>query len=289
MTVNHGLVSHNATHDGLGGPVGSADLMNASLAIIGGTGLYHLLQNAEEVRPETPYGFPGAAIQVGELGGRRVAFLPRHGVDHTLLPAEIPFRANLWALHALGARQVVAVNAVGSLRTPLRRGDMVLVDQFVDRTWGRPDTFSGDGEVVYISAADPFCERMRRTAHGRLLDLQERVHADGTVVVIQGPRFSSRAESTWFSKQGWDLVNMTIYPEVVLARELQMCYVSLCYVTDHDACVGDSATEPVSHHAVAAEFGRGLDRIRHALKVLAPGLADDPSCGCRSAVSSATA
>lgn len=264
--------------------------MVATLAVIGGTGLSRLFDEALELSVPTPYGPASAPVSIGEVAGREVAFLPRHGTVHSLLPADVPFRANLWALRELGVGQIVAVNAVGSLRREHHRGDLVLCDQFVDRTWGRADTYAATGAVTYVSTADPYCGRMRAVAYGHLSARMDGIHPSGTVVVIQGPRFSTRAESQWFAGQGWDLVNMTAYPEVALARELELCYLNISIVTDHDVGIEDlhgAPGEAVSHEAVLAEMARGIDRARSALEVLAPALADEPSCPCRSAMASA--
>jgi 5'-methylthioadenosine phosphorylase len=265
--------------------------MTVSVAIIGGTGFYEFLPGAEEVSVDTPYGSPSAPVSISEVGGRRVAFIPRHGRKHTFLPSEVPYRANLWALKEIGARQIVAFNAVGSLQPNYKRGHFVIADQFVDRTWGRADTFFGGGKGAHVSSADPYCERLRGLAYASLREGVGTVHPTGTIVVIQGPRFSTRAESAWFTSQGWHLVNMTQYPEAVLARELELCYMNLSYVTDYDVGAPEVAAEkemPVSHHEILLQFSLGSSRVREVLHRLVPVLIDDKDCVCHRALSTAT-
>jgi 5'-methylthioadenosine phosphorylase len=266
--------------------------MTTPLGLIGGTGFYTFFTDAEDVEPDTPYGRPSGPISMGEMAGRPLAFLPRHGRQHDYLPSELPYRANLWALRELGVRQVVGFNTVGSLQPDYRRGDLVLADQFVDRTSGRVDSFFGGRNGAHISSAEPYCGRSRAQAVEALGDKVGTVHPTGTVVVIQGPRFSTRAESAWFTAEGWHLVNMTQYPEVVLARELELCYVNLSYVTDYDVAakeiVGAAAEEDiVSHHGVLKAFNDDADRVRIAVSLLAGALTDDPACSCRTALETA--
>lgn len=266
--------------------------MTAPLGLIGGTGFYTFFDDARDVEVDTPYGRPSAPISLGEVEGRPVAFLPRHGRNHDHLPSELPYRANLWALRELGVRQVVGFNTVGSLQPDYRRGDLVLADQFIDRTTGRVDTFFGGDNGAHISSAEPYCARSRAQAAAALGDRVGTVHPSGTVVVIQGPRFSTRAESAWFTAQGWHLVNMTQYPEVVLARELELCYLNLSYITDYDVAAkeivgGSEAEEVVSHHGVLKAFNMDAGRVRDAVRILVSALTEDPACSCRSALATA--
>ncbi|GGM53910.1 purine nucleoside phosphorylase [Longimycelium tulufanense] len=266
-------------------------MTEAGLAIIGGTGFYKFLDDARQVQVDTPHGTPSAPISIAEVSGRKVAFLPRHGLNHDYLPSEVPYRANLWALKEIGVRQIIAFNTVGSLQPEYRKGDFVLVDQFVDRTWGRPDTFFSGNAAAHISSAQPYCGRMRELAAKALANADATVHPAGTVVVIQGPRFSTTAESRWFHSQGWHLVNMTQYPEVVLARELELCYCNLSYITDYDVAakevVGDEEAEAVSHHGVlrafSADAGRVLDMVRRLVEAIPAGF----DCPCRHALEQA--
>src|SRR5919109_4019186 len=223
-------------------------LPRAEIGIFGGSGFYSFLEDTEQVEVETPFGRPSAPVTIGDVGGKRVAFLPRHGLEHELPPHRIPYRANVWAMRELGVRRIVGPCASGSLRPDLALGEFVVCDQFVDRTWGRGDTFYDGPETVHVSAADPYCPELRRVLVETANELAIPVRDGGTVVVVQGPRFSSRAESRWFQALGWDVIKITAYPEGHLARELELCYANISMVTDHD--VGVEGAEPVSHEQV---------------------------------------
>ncbi|WP_281534087.1 MTAP family purine nucleoside phosphorylase [Cryobacterium breve] len=214
------------------------------IAVIGGSGLYRLFDagTVSSLVVDTPYGPTSAPITVGERAGRRVAFLPRHGAGHTEAPHRINYRANIWALASLGVRAIISSSAVGGVSPEYPPGLLVVTDQFIDRTSGRADTFFDEGVVAHLAAADPFDPVLRRTAIAALGELGERFAPTGTVVVIQGPRFSTRAESLWFRAAGAHIVNMTQYPEVVLASELGIGTVNLSFVTDADA--GLAPAEP---------------------------------------------
>lgn len=221
------------------------------LGVIGGSGFYSFFgPEARTVSVDTPYGSPSAPVTVGAVGGHEVAFLPRHGVSHEYSPHTVPYRANMWALRTLGVRRIFAPCAVGSLTAQLGPGSIVVPDQLVDRTRARADTYF-DAGGIHVGFADPYCPALRSTAAGL-----PGVVDGGTMVVIQGPRFSTRAESRWFADQGFTLVNMTGYPEAVLARELEMCYASIALVTDLDA--GIETGSGVTTVDVFAEFERNL-------------------------------
>lgn len=221
------------------------------LGVIGGSGFYSFFgPDARAVSVDTPYGPPSAAITVGTVGEHEVAFLPRHGVDHEFSPHTVPYRANMWALRALGVRRIFGPCAVGSLDPALGPGAMVVPDQLVDRTTGRADTYFDSGGI-HVGFADPYCPSLRNAVTGL-----PGVVDGGAMVVIQGPRFSTRAESQWFAAQGFRLVNMTGYPESVLARELEMCYAAIALVTDVDA--GVESGQGVKAVDVFAEFERNL-------------------------------
>ncbi|MFG3578249.1 S-methyl-5'-thioadenosine phosphorylase [Micromonospora chersina] len=249
----------------------------AELAVIGGSGLYALLDGATEHVLETPYGAPSDPVTIAEVAGRRVAFLPRHGRDHRYPPHLIPYRANLWALRSLGVRQVLAPCAVGGLRPELGPGTFVVPDQLVDRTSGRAQTYYDQG-AVHVSFADPYCPAGRRTlldaAAGRGVPAVD----GGTVVVVQGPRFSTRAESRWFASIGGTVVNMTGHPEAVLARELALCYTSIALVTDLDA--GVEAGGSVTQEEVFRVFGENTDRLRGVLLDAVAALPAERDCPC---------
>lgn len=221
------------------------------LGVIGGSGFYTFFgDDARSISVDTPYGAPSGAITVGAVGDHEVAFLPRHGANHEFSPHTVPYRANMWALRALGVRRIFAPCAVGSLTTALGPGSMVVPDQLVDRTSARSDTFFDSGGI-HVGFADPYCPELRAAATGL-----PGVVDGGTMVVIQGPRFSTRAESRWFASQGFTLVNMTGYPEAVLARELEMCYAAIALVTDLDAGIETGAG--VTAVDVFAEFEKNM-------------------------------
>ncbi|MFC9327023.1 S-methyl-5'-thioadenosine phosphorylase [Kitasatospora sp. NPDC057015] len=269
---------------------GSTGPAPAELGVIGGSGLYALLDDVSEVVVDTPYGPPSDSLFVGEAAGRRVAFLPRHGRGHGLPPHRINYRANLWALHSLGVRQVLAPCAVGGLRPEYGPGTLLVPDQFVDRTSGRVQTYYDgrplpDGsvpEVVHVSMADPYCSDGRRAALDAARDAAWEPVDGGTLVVIEGPRFSTRAESRWFTANGWSVVGMTGHPEAVLARELGLCYTSLALVTDLDAGVESGAG--VTHGEVLAEFARNVDRLRTVLFKALESLPGTRECACTHAL-----
>jgi 5'-methylthioadenosine phosphorylase len=214
-------------------------MARAEIGVFGGSGFYSFLEDVEQVEVETPYGKPSAPFTIGDIGGGSVAFLPRHGLNHELPPHAIPFRANVWAMKELGVRRIIGPNASGALKAELELGEFVVCDQFVERTSGRGDTFYEGPETTHVSAADPFCPDLRTLLVETAGELGIRARDGGTVVVIQGPRFSTRAESKWFQEMGWDTINMTAYPEGYLARELELCYANISMVTDHD--VGSKA------------------------------------------------
>jgi 5'-methylthioadenosine phosphorylase len=247
------------------------------VAVIGGSGFYSLLEDATMATVATPFGPPSAPLTIGTFAGRRVAFLPRHGVDHGYAPHTIPFRANLWALRAAGARQVIATSAVGSLRADYGPGTLVVPDQLVDRTHGRPATFVADGEgVAHMSFADPYCSRGRAAA---LTPTNSSVVDGGTLVVISGPRFSTRAESLEYQSHGWSIIGMTGMPEAVLARELALCYTTLALVTDLDA--GVESGEGVTAHEVFETFAKNLPSLRDLLATTLTNLpAEQGDCLC---------
>ena len=247
----------------------------AEFGVIGGSGLYALLEGATEVEVSTPYGPPSDPITVAEVGGRRVAFLPRHGRDHQFPPHRIPYRANLWALRSIGVRQIVAPCAVGGLRPELGPGTFVVPDQLIDRTSGREQTYYDSG-AVHVSFADPYCPDGRRT----VLAAAGQVGAvdGGTMVVVDGPRFSTRAESRWFTSIGGTIVNMTGHPEAVLARELALCYTAIALVTDLDA--GVEGDHGVTQQEVFRVFGENTARLRGILLDAVAALPETRSCPC---------
>lgn len=250
----------------------------ATIAVIGGSGFYELFDSGEEVSVETPFGAPSDPVVVGEITGRRVAFLPRHGRDHRFPPHAIPYRANLWALRSLGVRQVLAPSAVGALTPAYAPGTLVVPDQLVDRTISRHQTYYDSGGPVHVPFADPYCTRGRVTSITAARELGWEPQDSGTLVVIEGPRFSTRAESQWYAAQGWTLVGMTGHPEAVLARELALCYTTLALVTDTDAGVAEG--EGVTQEEVFVTFGRSVNRLRELVLTIVKSLPEDRTCAC---------
>jgi 5'-methylthioadenosine phosphorylase len=255
-------------------------MTNPDIGVIGGSGFYAFLEHAEQVRVTTPYGDPSDPVVVGDVAGRRVAFLPRHGTDHRFPPHRIPYRANLWALRSLGVRQVLAPCAVGGLRPELGPGTLVVPDQLVDRTSGREQTFHETG-AVHVSFADPYCPVGRAAVLGTAAAWPP--VDGGTMVVVEGPRFSTRAESRWYAEQGWSVINMTGHPEAVLARELGLCYTAIALVTDLDA--GVEGGEGVTQEEVFRVFGDNIARLRDLLFDVVPALPTERTCPCATALS----
>lgn len=257
----------------------------AEIGVFGGSGFYSFLEGATEHRVPTPYGDPSAALVVGEVAGRSVAFVPRHGRRHEFPPHRVPYRANLWAMRSLGVQRVIAPAAAGSLQPHVGRGDFVVCDQLVDRTSGRAATYHDGPETTHVSLADPYCPELRAIAveQGRALGIP--MHERGTVVVIEGPRFSTRAESRWYAAAGWEVVNMTQYPEAALARELELCYLNVSLITDYD--VGVEGVPPVSVEEVVKVFAENNARLRDLLLAIIPAIPAERACACGTALKGA--
>ncbi|ROZ98294.1 S-methyl-5'-thioadenosine phosphorylase [Gordonia sp. OPL2] len=258
---------------------------DGAIGVIGGSGFYTWLAedssftDVSEHRLTTPFGDPSAPLTVGRLDGRRIVFLPRHGVAHEYLPHRLPYRANLWAMHELGVRKLVSASAVGSLEPGYGPGTVVVPDQLVDRTSGRDQTFfdrvgATSQQPIHVSFADPYCPALRAA----MVEGSSTVRDGGTLVVIDGPRFSTRAESRWYAAQGWSVINMTGHPEAVLARELQICYATACLVTDLDA--GVSVGTGVTADEVFAEFARNLPSFAALLVSALRSIDPDDGCEC---------
>lgn len=260
--------------------------VQAEIGVFGGSGFYGLLgQDAREAWVDTPYGAPSDVITVGTFEGKRVAFLPRHGRGHQYPPHRIPYRANLWAMKELGVHSIFAPCAAGSLQPSVKPGDFVVCDQFVDRTTGRVGTFYDGPVTVHISLADPYCPRLRRVLIEEARKQGITVHDGGTVVTIEGPRFSTRAESRWFSQAGWEVISMTQYPEVVLARELNICYANVSLITDYDVgLTDDPSIPPVTHEGVLEVFRQNNAKVVSLLTAAIRSAGDDPECECHRAV-----
>ena len=256
----------------------------AEIGVFGGSGFYSLLDDVREVKVDTPYGPPSDSVFLADVGGRRVAFLPRHGRRHTIPPHRIEYRANVWAMRALGVKAVISPCAAGSLQRHVAPGDFVVCDQFVDRTRGRADTFFDGPISTHVSAAETYDPTLRAIATEVIREHGIPVHERGTVVVIQGPRFSTKAESKWFSDAGWEVINMTQYPEAYLCRELGMAVVNISLITDYDAGVLEG-TGAVDAQAVLAVFEQNAARIQKVvLEMIRRFPADLDGLGARGAL-----
>jgi len=236
----------------------------AEIGVFGGSGFYSLLDDVREIKVDTPYGAPSDSFFLASVAGRRVAFLPRHGRRHTIPPHRINYRANVWAMRSLGVKAVISPCAAGSLQLPVKPGDFVVCDQFVDRTDGRPHTFYDGPIVTHLSSAETYDPTLRRLAIETIRDHGIEVHEHGTVVVIEGPRFSSKAESKWFTDAGWEVINMTQYPEAWLCRELGMAVVNISLITDYDAGI-HAGTEAVDAQSVLEVFATNAERIQQVV------------------------
>ena len=252
-----------------------------SIGVFGGSGFYSLLEDIREIKVETPYGPPSDLVVLGTIGDKRVAFVPRHGKSHQLPPHMIPYTANVWAMKQLGVTRIIAPSAVGSLQTHVRPGDFMVCDQFVDRTTGRKDTYYNGPITTHISTAEPFCPELRQLAIDIIKERNISVHEKGTTVVIQGPRFSTKAESKWFTGMGWDIINMTQYPECVLALEQEMCYVNIALVTDYDTgLVAESGATPVTAEEVERTFLANNTRVKGVILEMIERIPSERSCKC---------
>jgi 5'-methylthioadenosine phosphorylase len=259
--------------------------MQAEIGIIGGTGLYDpkLLKNVEETTLNTPYGAPSDAIRVAELKGKRVAFLPRHGKKHKIRPTDVNSRANIFALKKLGVKWILASSTVGSLKEEYKPGDIVFVDQFIDRTTKREQSFYTEKQVCHISVAEPMCPEMRHTLIAVAKDLGISAHSTGTYVCIEGPRFSTKAESKMFRSWGADVVGMTLVPECVLAREAELCYATIATVTDYDVW----KDHPVCVEDIVRTMRSNIENVKRIIVEAMARLPKEGGCECKSALKSA--
>jgi 5'-methylthioadenosine phosphorylase len=262
-------------------------LEKPSLAILGGSGLYSMtgLTDTTENDLETPFGKPSAPIVIGTLEGKRVAFLARHGIGHHIMPTDVPYRANIYALKALGAERIISINACGSLREDYAPGSIVIPDQIFDNTRGRARTFFGEGFVAHTGAADPFCPDLSAALKTAAMGTGATVHVGGTFIVIEGPRFSTKAESNVFRSWGMSIIGMTAAPEAFLAREAEMCYAVMAHVTDYD--VWHVSGELVTVEMVLKTLHKNTEAAQAAIQSLVTSLPEELSCTCNSALKSA--
>ncbi len=254
------------------------------LGIIGGSGVYDMetLTDIEEVKPQTPFGEPSDAIVIGMLSGQRVAFLPRHGHGHRISPTELNSRANIFALKSLGVERIISISACGSLREDYAPRHIVIPDQLFDRTRQRPLSFFGGGLVVHISFAEPFCPDLSLALYEAVMATGAAVHKGGAFVTIEGPRFSTKAESNVFRQWGMDIIGMTAVPEAQLAREAEICYATMAHVTDYD--VWHETEETVTVEAVVKNLLANAEVAKQAIQNLVPTLPEERICACRHAL-----
>lgn len=255
--------------------------LKVDIGVFGGSGFYSLLEDVQEIEVDTPYGKPSDKIAIATFEGKKIAFLPRHGKKHDIPPHKINYRANVYAMKQLGVKWIIGPTASGSLQADVKPGDFVVTDQFVDRTWGRNDTFYDGPEVVHTSMAQPYCSDLRQTCIEAGKSLGITVHEKGTVVVIQGPRFSTVAESRWFSKMGWEVINMTQYPECYLAKEAGICYANIALITDYDVGLeGQDDIEAVTHEAVLKVFQENNEKLKEMLFEIIRRIDPAKECNC---------
>ncbi len=255
------------------------------IGIFGGTGIYDsgLLKNAKEISVETPYGKPSDTITVGEFNERKIAFMPRHGKKHSIPPHMINFKANIWAFKELGVKRIIAPSAVGSLKEELAPGNFAIPSQFLDFTKSREGSFSEDGRVIHISVAEPFCPELKDSIFKVAKSQNLTIHKDCTYVCIEGPRFSTKAESKFFRSTGADIIGMTLVPECQLAREAQMCYASISTVTDYDVW----AEKPVTAKEVLETLSKNVASTKNLLTLLIDEIPKSRNCACEKALSEA--
>jgi len=259
-------------------------MSKAKVGIIGGSGLYNMegMVEMEKVKIDTPFGEPGDSIILGNVEGVRVAFLPRHGEGHRISPAELPSKANIYALKSLGVERIISVSAVGSLKEEIAPLDIVIPDQLIDATKGRANTFFTDGIVGHVAFAEPFCPVLSQLSLEASAKAGARVHQGGTYLVIEGPQFSTRAESQLYCSWGVDVVGMTASPEAKLAREAEICYSTLAIVTDYDCW--HPGHESVTTEMILTNLRKGVDTVKRVLKLLLPSIPERRDCACASAL-----
>ncbi len=257
-----------------------------NVGVFGGSGFYSFLDDVRQAEIDTPYGAPSAPVSIGRIGEHEVAFLPRHGVKHHLPPHKINYRANLWALKELGVSRIIGPCAAGSLKKDVEPGQFVVSDQLIDNTSGRIDTFYDGPQTTHVSFADPYCPELRELTVSAARNEDITVHETGTMIVVQGPRFSTRAESRRYQDMGGEVINMTQYPEAYLARELEICYVNVALITDYDVGV-KGEIDAVTHEAVIEVFNANNERLRKVLFSLIPQIPRERSCICSRALEGA--
>ena len=263
-------------------------LPKASIGVFGGSGLYSFFDKAETVKVTTPYSTPSAEITIAEVAGKKVAFLPRHGLKHQFPPHKVPYKANIYAFKKLGVETIISPCAAGSLQAKIKPGDFVILDQFIDRTKGREDTFFDGPEVAHIGGANPYCPNLGKIAVEACKRLKIRVHKKGNVVVVNGPRFSTAAESELYTNQGGEVINMTQYPEVVLAREQEICFLGIALITDYDVGLSvKGKVKPVDSKEVIRVFNANIEKSRKLILEIIKNIPSKRSCICATALEEA--
>ena len=260
-------------------------MKNIKIGIIGGSGLYKLLQNSKQISINTKYGKPSDKITIGFIKNKRIAFIPRHKTNHSIPPAQVPYLANIEAFDGLNIKRIIATNAVGSLNIKYKPGDFVLFDQFINMT-NRKDTFFNASKVVHISSADPYCSELRGIALKIGKKMKLRIHDKANAVIINGPRFSTKAESRFFNMIGGDVINMTQYPENVLAKENAMCYLGIGIVTDYDAGIY-KGTKPVSSQEINKIFNKSIDKLKKLIFNIITEIPEQRNCACKNSLDNA--
>ncbi|MDD5591042.1 MAG: S-methyl-5'-thioadenosine phosphorylase [Dehalococcoidales bacterium] len=259
----------------------------AKIGVIGGSGLYHIkgLADIAEVDIETPFGKPSDSITTGRLEGTAVAFLPRHGKGHHLSPSEVPYRANIYALKSLGVEWIISVNAAGSLKEEFKPGELVIPDQLIDRTRNRANSFFSGGIVAHIIFAEPFCPVLSHLLHRTAKEAGAAIHRGGTYLAMEGPAFSTRAESNLYRSWGGDIIGMTASPEAKLAREAEICYAAIVSITDYDCWQQHDAPIPID--VIIETQKQSNDRIREIIRMTAARIPDERRCDCADALKTA--
>ena len=259
----------------------------AKIGVIGGTGLYDIegLTDIEEVDIDTPFGKPSDAISIGKLEGVGIAFLPRHGKGHRISPTELPVRANIYALKSLGVEHIIAISSAGSFKQEIKPGDLLIPDQLIDRTRNRVNTFFGDGIVAHVAFAEPFCPVLSQVLYDSAQEVGAKVHQGGTFVVMEGPAFSTRAESRLYRSWGADLIGMTALPEAKLAREAEICYAIIGCVTDYDSWWEPG--QPVTVDVILSTLHKNADTARKIIRLAVSKIPEKRSCDCATALGTA--
>lgn len=256
-------------------------LPKVKIGIFGGSGFYELLEDATEIEVDTPHGKPADKITIGNLAGKEVAFLPRHGKKHQFSAHKVPYMANIYAMKMLGVERIIGPCAAGSLQAEIQPGDFVICDQFIDRTKHREESFYPGPKIVHVSPAEPYCPQCRELAIESCRKLNIPVHKKGTVITIEGPRFTTKAESRWYSKMNCQVINMTQYPEVILAREQEICYVNISLITDYDAGLeGDKNIKPVAAADVSKIFAQNIDQVKMLISDIVKYMPEERNCSC---------